>query len=103
MSPRRGVFEAHELAPGETVGKEIVERINDLFGIDRVAREDGYDFGARRRLRAEHAPKLLTTIKEKMEAAQQQARLPASWVRRWPTRSDSGRGWRSSSNTRKWN
>jgi hypothetical protein len=40
------VFEAHELAPGETVAKEIVERIDDLFGIDRVARENGYDFAA---------------------------------------------------------
>lgn len=73
---RRGVFEAHELSPGETVAKEIVERIDDLFGIDRVARENGYDFAARHRLRAEHAPTLLTTIKERMEAAQQQA-LPA--------------------------
>ena len=74
---RRGVFEAHELAPGETVAKEIVERIDDLFGIDRVARENGYDFAARYRLRTEHAPTLLSTIKEKLEAAQQQA-LPAS-------------------------
>jgi transposase len=74
---RRGVFEAHELAPGETAAKQIVERIDDLFGIDRVARENGYDFAARHRLRAEHAPTLLTTIKEKLEAAQQQA-LPAS-------------------------
>lgn len=74
---RRGVFEAHELAPGETVAKEIVERIDDLFGIDRVARENGYDFAARHRLRTEHAPTLLSTIKEKLDAAQQQA-LPAS-------------------------
>jgi transposase len=74
---RRGVFEAHELAPGETVAKGIVERIDDLFAIDRAARENGCDFAARHRLRAEHAPKLLSTIKETMEAAQQQA-LPAS-------------------------
>jgi len=74
---RRGVFEAHELAPGETVAKEIVERIDDLFGIDRVARENGYDFAARHRLRTEQAPTLLSTIKEKLGSAQQQA-LPAS-------------------------
>lgn len=74
---RRGLFEAHEVAPGDTVAKEIVERIDDLFAIDRVAREKGYDFAARHRLRGEHAPELLGTIKEKMEAAQQQA-LPAS-------------------------
>lgn len=74
---RRGLFEAHELAPGETVAKAIVERIDDLFAIDRAARESGYDRAARHRLRAEHAPKLLKEIKEQLEAAQQQA-LPAS-------------------------
>ena len=56
---RRGLFEAHELAPTETVAKEIVEHIDDLFAIDRVARERDYDLAARHRLRAEHAPKLL--------------------------------------------
>jgi hypothetical protein len=71
------MFEAHELAPGETVAKEIVERIDDLFAIDRVARERGCDLAARHQLRVEHAPKLLGTIQEKLEAAQQQA-LPAS-------------------------
>jgi hypothetical protein len=74
---RRGLFEAHELAPTETVAREIVERIDDLFAIDCVARENGYDFAARHRLRTENAPKLLGTIKEKLEAARQQA-LPAS-------------------------
>jgi transposase len=74
---RRGVFEAHELAPGETVAREMVERIDDLFGMDRVARENGFDLAARHRWRAEHAPKLLSTIREKMEAARQHA-LPAS-------------------------
>jgi transposase len=74
---RRGLFEAHELAPTETVAREIVERIDDLFAIDRIARENGYDFAARHQLRTENAPKLLGTIKEKLEAAQQQA-LPAS-------------------------
>jgi transposase len=74
---RRGLFEAHELAPTETMAREIVERMDDLFAIDRVARENGYDFAARHQLRTENAPKLLGTIKEKLEAAQQQA-LPAS-------------------------
>jgi transposase len=71
------VFEAHELARGETTAKEIVERIDDLFAMDRVAGENGYDFAARHRLRAEQGPTLLRTIKEKLEAAQQHA-LPAS-------------------------
>ena len=48
---RRGLFEAHELAPSESVAREMVERIDDLFAIDRVARENGYDFAARHRLR----------------------------------------------------
>ena len=74
---RRGLFESHELAPTETVAKEIVESIDDLFAIDRVAREREYDFAARHQLRVEHAPKLLDTIQEKLEAARKQA-LPAS-------------------------
>ncbi len=74
---RRGLFEAHELAPGETVAKEIVERIDDLFAIDRMARERQYDFAPRHQLCREHAPKLLDTIPEKLKAAQQHA-LPAS-------------------------
>ena len=44
MHSRRGLFEAHELAPSETVAKDIVERIDDLFAIDRIARERGCDF-----------------------------------------------------------
>jgi hypothetical protein len=74
---RRGLFEAHQLAPSETVAKDIVERIDDLFAIDRMARERGCDFAARHQLRVEHAPKLLGTIQEKLEAAQKQT-LPAS-------------------------
>lgn len=74
---RRGLFEAHELAPGETVAKEIVERIDDLFAIDRVAREKGYDLAARHQLRVAKAPQLLSTIKEKLQTAQPRA-LPAS-------------------------
>jgi len=74
---RRGLFEAHELAPGETIAKEIVERIDDLFAIDRIARENGYDFATRHEMRAEHAPDLLRKIKAKLEAAQQHA-LPSS-------------------------
>lgn len=74
---RRGLFQAHELAPSETVAKEIVEHIDDLFAIDRVAREQGYDLAARHQLRTAEAPKLLATIKEKLEIAQPRA-LPAS-------------------------
>jgi len=74
---RRGLFEAHELAPGETVAKAIVESIDELFAIDRAAREKAYDLAARHELRAQHAPKLLRIIKEQLDAALQHA-LPAS-------------------------
>ena len=42
-----------------------------------MARENGYDLAARHRWRAEHAPQLLETIRQALEAAQKQA-LPAS-------------------------
>jgi hypothetical protein len=58
------------LASGGTGAKEIVERIDDLFALDHVAREKGHDFAARYRLRGEHAPKLLRMIEEKLETAQ---------------------------------
>jgi transposase len=74
---RRGLFEAHGLAPSETVAREIVERIDDLFALDRVAREQGYDLAARHQLRTQEAPRLLSTVKEKLDAAQLRA-LPAS-------------------------
>jgi hypothetical protein len=74
---RRGLFEAHELAPGETVAKAIVERIDELFAIDRAAREKAYDLAARHELRAQHAPQLLRIIKEQLGAELQHA-LPAS-------------------------
>jgi hypothetical protein len=70
-------LEAHELAPGETVAKAIVERIDELFAIDRSAREKAYDLAARHELRGQHAPKLLRIIKEQLDAALQYA-LPAS-------------------------
>jgi hypothetical protein len=59
------------------MAKAIVERIDDLFAIDRAAREKDYDLAARHGLRAQHAPKLLSTIKEQLEAARHHA-LPAS-------------------------
>jgi hypothetical protein len=74
---RRGLFEAHEVAPGETVAKAIVELIDDLFSIDRQARERHFDRAERHVWRLEHAPALLNQIKEQIEAASLQA-LPAS-------------------------
>ena len=75
--PRRKFFEAHQVSPGETVAKNIVELIDKLFAIDAEARERNYDLAARDRLRQERAPELLKTIQEAIEAAQRRA-LPAS-------------------------
>jgi hypothetical protein len=74
---RRGLFEAHQVAPGETIAKAIVELIDDLFAIDRQARERHYNRAERHVWRLEHAPALLNKIKEQIEAASLQA-LPAS-------------------------
>jgi hypothetical protein len=74
---RRGLFEAHEVARGETVAKGIVGLIDDLFAIDRHARERRCDRAERQTWRLEHAPALLKKIKEQIEAASLQA-LPAS-------------------------
>lgn len=75
--PRRKFFEAHQVSPGETVGRSIVELIDQLFAIDAVARERSYDLAARHALRQEQAPALLETIKPKLEAVREQA-LPSS-------------------------
>ncbi len=74
---RRKFFEAHQVSPGETVAKSIVELIDKLFAIDAEARERNYDLAARHLLRQERAPELLETIKQQIEAAQGRA-LPAS-------------------------
>ena len=74
---RRGLFEAHEVAPSETVARAMVELIDDLCAIDRQARERHYDRAERHAWRLEHAPALLKKIKEQIEAASLGA-LPAS-------------------------
>jgi transposase len=74
---RRKFFEAHQLSPGESVAKGIVLLIDDLFGIDAQARAQNLDLAARDRLRQQQARPLLETIRQKIEAAREQA-LPAS-------------------------
>jgi transposase len=74
---RRGLFEAHEVAPGETVARAIVELIDSLFAIDRQARERHYDRAERHAWRLQQAPALLNQIQEQIEAASLPA-LPAS-------------------------
>jgi transposase len=74
---RRKFYEAHQLSPGESVAKGIVLLIDDLFGIDAQARAQNLDLAARDRLRQQQARPLLETIRQKIEAAREQA-LPAS-------------------------
>lgn len=74
---RRKFWEAHQVSPGETVAKTVVELINQLFAIDAEARERNYDWPERHTLRQERAPALLRAIQQKIEAAREQA-LPSS-------------------------
>jgi transposase len=74
---RRKFYEAHQLSSDESVAKGIVLLIDDLFGIDAQARAQHLDLAARDRLRQQQARPLLETIRQKIEAAREQA-LPAS-------------------------
>jgi len=74
---RRKFYEAHQVSPGESVAKGIVLLIDELFGIDAEARAQHLDFAGRDRLRQQQARPLLETIRQKIEAAREQA-LPAS-------------------------
>jgi transposase len=74
---RRKFYEAHQVSPSESVAKGIVVLIDELFGIDAEARAQHLDFAGRDRLRQERARPLLETIRQKIEAAREQA-LPAS-------------------------
>jgi transposase len=74
---RRKFFEAHQLSPDDSVAKDIVRLIDDLFRIDGQARAQNLDLAARDRLRQQQARPLLETIRQKIEAAREKA-LPAS-------------------------
>jgi transposase len=74
---RRKFYEAHQVCPGESVAKGIVLLIDDLFGIDAAARVQNLDLTERDRLRQQHARPLLDAIRQRIEAAREQA-LPAS-------------------------
>jgi transposase len=74
---RRPFYEAHKLSPGETVAKGVVVLIDELFGIDAEAREQGLSLAKRDALRQEHSRPLLAKIKAAIEAARGTA-LPSS-------------------------
>jgi transposase len=74
---RRKFFEAVQLNPTDAVATRIVGLIDDLFGIDALAREQNFDHAARHALRLEWAPPLVGVIRGEIEGARD-ASLPAS-------------------------
>ena len=66
---RRGFANVVKLNPGDPVATPIVTKINELFGVDAEAREQGLSVEARHRLRQQKAPELLEKIKAAIEAA----------------------------------
>ena len=74
---RRKFFEASKLNPSDAVATRIVARINELFWIDALAREQNLDHSARHALRLERSKPLLEVIRMEVEAARD-ASLPSS-------------------------
>jgi hypothetical protein len=74
---RRKFFEAAKLNPADAAATRIVARIDDLFGIDALARTQNLDHAARHALRLERAKPLVEIIRGEVEAARDAA-LPAS-------------------------
>ena len=74
---RRKFFDAVQLNPHDAVTTRIVKRIDELFGIDALAREQKLDHAARHVLRLERARPLVEIICGEVEAARD-ACLPSS-------------------------
>ena len=74
---RRKFFDAVKLNPNDAVATRIVKRIDELFGIDALAREEKLDHAARHVLRLERAQPLVGIIRGEVEAARD-ASLPSS-------------------------
>jgi len=74
---RRKFIEAIKLNPHDAAAARIVARIDELFAVDGLAREQSLDHAARHALRLERARPLLETIRTEVETARDAA-LPAS-------------------------
>ena len=99
---RRKFFDAVKLNPNDAVATRMVKLIDELFGIDAVAREEKLDHAARHVLRLESAQPLVEIIREK---PRQPATLPClrvRWGRRRTTRSRNGGSSHNSWSTRSW-
>jgi len=74
---RRKFFEAAKLNPSDVAATRIVARIDELFGIDALARAQNLDLAARHALRLERSNPLVEVIRTEVEAARD-ASLPSS-------------------------
>jgi transposase len=74
---RRKFCDAVKLNPNDAVATRIVKLLDELFGIDAVAREEKLDHAARHVLRLERAQPLVEIIHGDVEAARDAA-LPSS-------------------------
>ena len=74
---RRKFFDAVKLNPKDAAAVRMVKRIDELFGIDALAREEKLDHAARHALRLERARPLVEIIRGEAEAARDAA-LPSS-------------------------
>jgi transposase len=74
---RRKFFDAVKLNPTDAIATRLVKRIDELFGIDALARGERLDHAARHALRLETAAPLVEIIRGEVEAARD-ASLPSS-------------------------
>jgi hypothetical protein len=74
---RRKFFDAVKLNPDDAISARIVKRIDELFGIDALARAEKLDHAGRQVLRLERAQPLVEIIRGEVEAARD-ASLPSS-------------------------
>src|SRR6202044_3865930 len=74
---RRKFIDAVQLNPDDAASTRIVKRIDELFGIDALARAEKLDHVARHVLRLERAQPLVEIIRREVEAARD-ACLPSS-------------------------
>jgi transposase len=74
---RRKFFDAVKLNPADAVATRMVKLIDELFGIDGLAREAKLDHAARHVLRLERAQPLVAIIRMEAEAARDSS-LPSS-------------------------
>jgi transposase len=74
---RRKLFDAVKLSPEDRVAARLLSLIDQLFGVDREARDAGMDNAARHALRQQRSLPLLHEIRSQLEAAGTSA-LPAS-------------------------